>query len=910
MLKNSKIGSKRSWIPSRWIWIPVAAAAIFGLLNLTDFYSTLEKRVYDTLLHFKPAIAEDPSILLLDVDDTAIANVGVWPWSREIMAEGLITMKEFGADYAVFDIEYTEQSPRGINSTLLQETIPRSISTEFNSFNQNVQDLFTALRNRQISLKDAEDYAKQLATLTEKSKKQLVSEIQGVVRDNDTFLGQAARIFGNAYFTINMLPSGKENIPPELRNLAKSKLALPRVQANAPIPYTTSDIRPAIEPILKGAAGAGFPNVEVDSDGVRRRLYLILEYQGSYYPQLAFSALYKKIGEPDISIDKNRILLKGAVLPTKGKRDISIPLAENGTVLINWPKKTYWNSFRHLSYWNLELVRRQEAALIKGLQVMDEANYLAYNPKGHFLDLYKQAQALRESMLAGGDLNQIASYRTLRSQFFQEAADFLSGPAEAAILADVDQALAQRDISPAQREEFQQVRQDTTDNFANLKELMGNLLKTRETLAANLTGAFCIIGNTATSTTDLGVNPFVKKYENTGTHASIANTLLQASFLDELPWGYSFLIALVLAILLYVLLQNLEALPSILVGLAFAVVVFGAGTAFFVATGTYIRLLTPTLTVLSTFVALAFIKFLKTAQEKSYIRKAFGHYLSTEVINQLITDPDKLRLGGEKKNMTAMFTDIRGFSTISESLDPTDLVRLLNEYLSAMSDIILDLQGTIDKYEGDAIISFFGAPLEMADHAQRGCLAAIRMKKLETELNRRFQEQNTSPAPLFTRIGINTGDMVVGNMGTLQKMDYTIMGNSVNLAARLEGVNKQYGTWILTSEYTADQTGGDFIYRKLDRVRVVGITTPVRLFEVVDEKSQVSESAKEVVDRFNDALNYFEAKDWVRAKKSFEEILKINPEDGPAQTFVKRCETYLKTPPPDTWDGVFNLTAK
>ena len=186
------------------------------------------------------------------------------------------------------------------------------------------------------------------------------------------------------------------------------------------------------------------------------------------------------------------------------------------------------------------------------------------------------------------------------------------------------------------------------------------------------------------------------------------------------------------------------------------------------------------------------------------MRNAWGHYLSSEVINDLLANPEKLNLGGEKKFITAMFTDVRGFSTISEVLDPTALVHLINLYLTEMSDIILELRGTIDKYEGDAIISFFGAPVDLPDHARRACMAAIRMKRAETALNERFLAEKLAPSALHTRIGINTGEMTVGNMGTPQRMDYTMMGSSVNLAARLEGVNKQYGTWILISEITQD----------------------------------------------------------------------------------------------------------
>ncbi|HUZ17098.1 MAG TPA: adenylate/guanylate cyclase domain-containing protein, partial [Spirochaetia bacterium] len=267
-------------------------------------------------------------------------------------------------------------------------------------------------------------------------------------------------------------------------------------------------------------------------------------------------------------------------------------------------------------------------------------------------------------------------------------------------------------------------------------------------------------------------------------------------------------------------------------------------------------------------------------------------------------------LGGEKKNLTACFTDIRGFSTISENMDPADLVKLLNEYLTAMSDIILELRGTIDKFEGDAIISFYGAPIEYPDHAIHACRAALRMKQAEKLLNERFLSQKMSPEPLMTRIGINTGEMVVGNMGTANKMDYTMMGNNVNLASRLEGVNKQYGTWILCSETTEEECRDGLLFRKLDRVRVVGIQKPVRLYELVAESSASSGKEAQLVDEFHQGLSHFEEKRWAEAKRHFDAVLKIDAGDGPGSAYVKRCDEYLKTPPPSNWDGVFNLSMK
>jgi adenylate cyclase len=259
--------------------------------------------------------------------------------------------------------------------------------------------------------------------------------------------------------------------------------------------------------------------------------------------------------------------------------------------------------------------------------------------------------------------------------------------------------------------------------------------------------------------------------------------------------------------------------------------------------------------------------------------------------------------------MTAMFTDVKGFSTISEKLDPTELVRLLNHYLTAMSDIILDLNGTIDKYEGDAIICFFGAPVPMEDHAERACEAAVRMSKVEKEFNEKYIREGLAPSPLLTRIGINSGEMVVGNMGTERKMDYTIMGNSVNLAARLEGVNKQYGTWILISGNTYDNGGSKFLTRRLDRVRVVGIHEPVRLYQVAGGKSPPREII-EGVELFHRGLDLFEGREWFEANKLFKKVLELLPEDGPAMKYAQRCSEYMDNPPKTSWDGVYNLTEK
>jgi class 3 adenylate cyclase/ActR/RegA family two-component response regulator len=293
------------------------------------------------------------------------------------------------------------------------------------------------------------------------------------------------------------------------------------------------------------------------------------------------------------------------------------------------------------------------------------------------------------------------------------------------------------------------------------------------------------------------------------------------------------------------------------------------------------------------------------------LRNAFSRYLSPVVVNEIIQDPSKLNLGGEKREMTALFTDIQGFTTISEHLEPAQLVSLLNLYLSDISNIITENLGTIDKYVGDAIVAFFGAPLYQENHAVLACRSALLIKEAEKALNRRITEERLSPLPLFTRIGINTGPMIVGNMGSENKLNYTIMGNAVNLAARLEGANKLYRTGgILISEYTKNAVGDEFLCRSLDRVRVVGISSPLRLYEITGFSGKASAAEIDRLRTWENAVRLFEERQFAEAEAIFSSLAEIRADDDTAKFYTDQCRKFIAVPPPDDWDGVNNLRRK
>lgn len=892
--------------------IPVVVTLIIFGLNFTPFFKTIELRAYDQLLRFKKKMNQNENILFLDIDDYAIARVGTFPWSRHYMAEGLILMREFGAKYALFDIEYVNKSPLGVDAEYLDNQIPAILDREFQSIQDNVRDLFAAIAEGNIPIDEVPEYIESLQDLNEQAKNELYAAVNQILRNNDVYLGKAAAFFGKAFFTLNLLSQEDETVPEDLKEYAAEYFSLENIRKEGGELPARKDIRPAVLPILSGAAGAGFVNVNPDTDGVRRRLQLFIEYEKDIFPQLVMAPLLDWLQNPEIVVTKNTFTLKNAVLPESGEeKDIIIPRNRDGSFLINWVKSSYLESFRHLSYYELVYHNELLEDLLYNLELMENNGYFQFY-EANVLDAYRYAENLREELLNTPDQDGIEEYVAVREYFFEDVGNFLNGTSEEIFMQAIQDALSSDELSDDYRNLYNQVKEEIPVTFSETRKIYQDVMTTRNILSTELQDSFCIIGLIGASTTDIGVTPFEEEYMNVGTHGVVANTILQENFLDSLPWWYSIAASFILSILLVLVLWKLSPTASIIVGFVFLIAVIAADTAFFLLTGIYLNIVTPALVVFLTFLVLSAVKFIMNEKEKSYIRNAFSRYLSVDVINEIMDDPDMLELGGEKKNLTALFTDVKGFSSISEQLDPQELVKLLNIYLSAMSDIILEERGTIDKFEGDAIISFYGAPVSLEDHAVRACKTALKMKKKEADLNRRFQEEGISPSAINTRIGINTGEMVVGNMGTLKRMDYTIMGHAVNLAARLEGVNKQYGTWILCSELTYNDTNREFSGRKLDRVRVVGVSEPIRLYEIMGFRQEVDENQSLIylMRTFNHGLTLFEEKNWKAADKIFRELATEYPEDWPTQFYIQRCEKFMKEPPQEAWDGVFNLTLK
>ena len=337
----------------------------------------------------------------------------------------------------------------------------------------------------------------------------------------------------------------------------------------------------------------------------------------------------------------------------------------------------------------------------------------------------------------------------------------------------------------------------------------------------------------------------------------------------------------------------------------------GLGGAEFLAFkywGMWLSFVIPAATLLVGYAAITSFRMAFEEREKRKIRKSFSTYVSPGVIKLIEENPKKYFFpGGEEKVLTVMFSDIRGFTSISEGLTPNELVALLNEYLGAMTDILFLNFGTLDKYIGDAIMGFWGSPLPQDDHAVRACHCALGMSAKLDELNLKWEKEGRKQ--LNIGIGLNSGAVNVGNMGSNKRLAWTVMGDNVNLASRLEGQTKDYHCRILISENTYQFIKDQFVCRDLDRLVVKGKKLPVNVYELLAHNKDAAAYA-DLVARFDEAQAAYRRQDWAGAIQKFEELLTRYPDDGPSHTILKRCHDYLVEAPSPDWDGVFVATSK
>ncbi|MEW6219509.1 MAG: adenylate/guanylate cyclase domain-containing protein [Thermodesulfobacteriota bacterium] len=730
----------RARLLPRAVGLVLAAAMLW--LHMADpiFLQDFRERGFDLLLRRLPGKPAGTPIIIVDIDSKSLAGLGQWPWPRTVLAETLRIIASGGPKAVGLDIVFAEPdrtSPREVAASLAGVATPDTLA--------EIQAL--------------PDHDQALA---------------GALLASPTVLGFVFG-FDEAVATANqpMARPGRFAV----RGFDPSPWLFQALYADANLP------------LLEGAAVAsGFFNIFPDTDGLVRKVPLLMAYGQEIYPSLMLETLATGLGSPTVVL---RLAQTGKGLVSSGvKYELKIgehivPTDEQGAMRIRYCGPAF--SFPYLSL-----------------------------------------------------------------------VDVLDGT-----------------VAP--------------EVFA---------------------GAYVLVGTSAPGLMDIRATPTAQIFPGVEIHAHALNTILTGAHLRRPDWipGLEQAYLAVVSLLLIILLPRIGAIPGGVLVLATSAGLGFASYWLFAHRGFLLDMLYPLLTTASLFTSGTFLNFVFKERESRKIRGAFGHYVSPAVVHELLQHPERLTLTGEERPMTILFSDIRGFTSISEGMTPQELCQFINEYLTPMTQLILDARGTVDKFIGDAIMAFWNAPQDDPEHAVHACQAALAMLRRLPVLNREWQARGLKPIGIG--VGIHSGPARVGNMGSDQRFDYTAMGDTVNLASRLEGVNKLYGTGIIASAATRDLvTGRGFAFRQLDRVRVKGKGEPVTIFELVEEEARLSDDDRAELAVHAELLAAYGRREFAAAAAGFT-ALAGRHDRLLYRLYAERASQHLATPPPADWEPVTNLTSK
>jgi adenylate cyclase len=434
----------------------------------------------------------------------------------------------------------------------------------------------------------------------------------------------------------------------------------------------------------------------------------------------------------------------------------------------------------------------------------------------------------------------------------------------------------------------------------------GDVLAGR-TPAGTFRGRLVFIGVTETGVGDVQSSPFGSEMAGVEVHANVADNLLNRRYIQDtgLLAAVSLLAVVLLALAVALLVlrtasHRVGAVAAAVLVIAWPLLAYAA----FAFGSRHLQVVSPVLAGVLSLVLSLRVRVAAEEERAQHIRQTFEHYVSGGVVEEMLRHPEQVKLGGERRDLTVLFSDIRGFTSISETLDPEALVRLLNEFFTPMTRLVLENGGTLDKYMGDALMAFFGAPVAHPDHAHRACRTTLAMRAELVHLNEGWHRDGKLPSHLTLGIGIglNSGEMSVGNVGSETVFGYTVIGDNVNLGSRIEGLNKDYGSHILVSEFTARAAAEGFLFRELDSVRVKGKLKPVGIYELLAAAPAPPDQVERAT-LYAQGLAAYRARDFAAAEAIFGDLAE-RLDDGPGKIFRERCHHYQEDPPPADWDGV------
>lgn len=951
-------------LPYLLISISIALFVIF--LAIFNLYDTIEHKLLDMRFTSRGLIETRDDIATLDIDVRALQKEGKWdPWSREKHIPMVEAAGQHGMDILAFDIYFIEHSERELNFKVLSDLTDSLVTMDVvkNLFPDPDNDLAVAAKEAKNiyfaqSFKPQPKKREKIKKRTKEQDKRLDAMVRkGLFREvnpadfptlfnfYDGEFPLASFIDSSAGVYFFQAKSDKDGVMRKypLVGLYENRL-FPSISLSIALDhYKTSfndvEIIPGkylrFKPAVPDEFGRDMITIPINKEGLMQVNWagnwedadgnfdlmhypysVLKDFQKNEYKNYVLSE-FKRI--TNLSYDKN---VKAAYKPSLGlinaeKKDILDAVKKSMMMgaVENWILKNpdgvskdfkkvpsfVFNEIKNNNVIASSLLEDPKTTLNSLIQT--NKVILSYTLENYTFSTYKQLRT---------DLNKAVeeSLNADQSKVFKKSlADLALIERNHQIIYN----LYKNKLIDEQRPLF---------FYPNAERLIaGNEEKGNARLIVpfEFYGKKLYYGLTATGTHDLNPMPFNPRYPMVGLHANALNTILNNDLIHEVD------LLIIIGIILFIgvlLAFGVPALTPSQGGIATGTILVAYSYLsfwLFSNQNIWLDLFGPMFTLALGYLGITVYNYIQEEKNKQFLKESFGTYVSPELIDQMYESGEEPSLGGSEGYHTAFFTDIQSFSAFSEKLSATDLVGLLNEYLTDMTDVLLENKGTLDKYIGDAIVAFYGAPIPIDQHELWACKTAIKMQDNLAVLREKWQEEGDRWPEIVhhmqNRIGINTGQMVTGNMGSASRMNYTMMGDTVNLAARLEASAKQYGVYIQIADTTYQPNKEILVVRDLDFVRVMGKEEPVQVWELIAEKGKESEIYNKILPAYHEALKLYKNQNFKQAIDAFKESDTLEDmfpgrKTNPSRVYIPRCEHFLQNPPGDDWDGVWTLTSK
>ncbi|MCB9026805.1 MAG: adenylate/guanylate cyclase domain-containing protein [Bdellovibrionaceae bacterium] len=836
----------------------------------------------------------DDNVALLTVDEKAVGAVGRWPWPRDVTAKAIDNAVKLGAKVIAFDMVFSEPSDNPIQKIFenYKQSLPMSSDAD-------------AFFKKQLEKYDADEA---LANTFSKHSNHIVAgsfyehsfEHNNFSRHEDICQNwifeqsQPFQIWDNEEVIISYEDEREIFIPDLIKEQYKAVLS----QIESEVLEETTG---ALTPLEKAELQTKILNEKYDFCSRWLNPESDPTYEGF---QAAWGQLKAKDENGEIENENFDEFVNNII-----NNSLSNIIPQAAGWVMNTPQIS--RGAKHTGFFNAQqdmdgTLRRSRLLVRNGKHFMPSIAFKAF-----LLGKNYNANVQLVPNLQNPGTKKIGNILITNNETGEEVKDYKL-PVDGEGLLQVNYAGPQKIFPYVSMADMLSTDEEMEIEQASFNKITGKLegvQKKKVNKKQFINGKYFILGATAIGIFDLRVTPFDENYPGAETHVNVLDNLLRNDFLSPHPDEETtmLVVLLVMGILLSIALSKLGAVYGLLLTLLAFTGIALFDKYYLFEQGILVSIIFPLALTSSLYVLLTFYKYFTEERNKRELRSTFQKYVSPAIVDEVLKNPKNIELGGRKENITVLFSDIRGFTTISEKLDPRALSDLLNSYLTPMTDLVFENRGTLDKYMGDAVMAFFGAPIHYEQHPQFACRCALQMLEKLNELQTEYRKQGLPEIDIG--IGLNSGDCSVGNMGSQTVRSYTVMGDAVNLGSRLEGINKQYGTRIIISEFTHAKVKDTFTCREVDLVRVKGKILPVHIYELVSE-GPASTQIMTKLGFFNKGYQLYHQKEFSAAMEQFNQALNVQPEDYCSKLYIDRCQNYIAEPPPQDWDGVFIMTTK